>query len=98
MDYTLCHQSDNWADGWRYYQFRAGDGSDGNIKTSYSGKVDVKALLDYLVNQRGYPTTLWLTRMEVGSEIDDDTAGTVSMKSVSFEVNGESRSQVIGTP
>lgn len=98
MDYTLCHQSDNWASGWRYYQFRAGDGSDGNIKTNYSGKVDVKALLDYLVTKRNYSTELWLTRMEVGSEIDDDTSGTVSMKGVSFEVNGMSRSQVIGTP
>lgn len=98
QDYTLCHQSDNWADGWRYYQFRAGDGSDGNIKTNFSGKVDVKLLLDYLVNTRGYSKDLWVTRMEVGSEIDDNTAGTVSMRGVTFEVNGETRSQVVGTP
>lgn len=98
MDYTLCHQSDNWADGWRYYQFRAGDGSDGNIKRDFNGKVDVKALLDYLVTKRGYPTSLWLTRMEVGSEIDDNTSGTVSMRGITFEVNGENRSQVIGVP
>jgi hypothetical protein len=98
MDYTLCHQDDTWADGWRYYQFRAGDGSDGNIKRDFNGTVDVKALLEYLVTKRGYSRDLWLTRMEVGSEIDDNTSGTVSMRGVTFEVNGESRSQVIGTP
>lgn len=97
MDYTLCHQDDTWADGWRYYQFRAGDGSDGNIKHEFNGTVDVKALLEYLVTKRGYSRDLWLTRMEVGSEIDDNTSGTVSMRGVTFEVNGESRSQVIGT-
>lgn len=95
MGYTLCHQSDNWADGWRYYQFRAGDGSDGNIRNDFNGTVNVKAFLDYLVNNRGYSSELWLTRIEVGSEIDDDTAGTVSMNSITFEVNGQNRSQII---
>lgn len=97
LDYTLCHQNDNWASGWRYYQFRAGDGGDHNIRRDFNGRVDVKALLDYLTNQRGYSKTLWLTRMEVGSEIDDNTSGTVSMRGITFEVNGERRSQVIGT-
>jgi hypothetical protein len=98
MDYTLCHQNDNWADGWRYYQFRAGDGSDGNIKRDFNGNVDVKALLEYLVTQRNYSRDLWVTRLEVGSEIDDNTSGTVSMRGITFEINGESRSQIIGMP
>lgn len=94
--YTLCHQDDNWAGGqWRYYQFRQGDGSDGNISRNFSGKIDVGAFIRYLVDQKGYSQELWLTRMEVGSEIDDMTAGTVSMKGITFEVNGESRSAVI---
>lgn len=92
MGYTLCHQRDDWADGWRYYQFRAGDGSDGNIKHDFTGTVDVKAFVDYLIDTRGYSPDLWMTRMEVGTEIDDDTSGRVSMKNVTFEVNGESRS------
>lgn len=96
--YTLCHQDDTWADGWRYYQFRAGDGSDGSSRNGFSGKVDVKAMLDYLTNNRNYSKDLWLTRIEVGSEIDDNTSGTVSMKGVTFEINGEQRSQVFGTP
>ncbi len=97
--YRLCHQSDTWADGkWRYYQFRAGDGTDGNISNNFSGTLDVKAFLNYLVTQRNYSQDLWVTRIEVGSEIDDLTNGTVSMNGVKFEVNGEERSQVIGTP
>ena len=93
--YTLCHQDDTWADGWRYFQFRAGDGRDSNISTNFSGTVDIKPFLDYLKSDRGYADTLWLTRLEVGSEIDDNTGGTVSMNSITFEVNGQSRSQVI---
>lgn len=98
LEYSLCHQRDNWADGWRYFQFRAGDGSDGNIRHSFSGTLDIKTFLDYLVNQRGYSSELWVTRLEVGSEIDDDTSGTVSMSGITFEINGQERSQVIGTP
>ncbi len=98
MQYTLCHQDDNWASGWRYYQFRAGDGSDGNIRTNFNGSIDVKAFIDYLVNNRGYSQELWLTRLEIGSEIDDNTSGTVSTNGVTFEVNGETRSQVIASP
>lgn len=96
MQYTLCHQSDNWANGWRYFQFRAGDATDGNIRESFSGTVDVKAFLDHLTSQRGYSSELWLTRMEVGSEIDDDTGGTVKMNNITFQVNDQTRSAVIG--
>jgi hypothetical protein len=98
MQYTLCHQDDAWAGGkWRYYQFRAGDGSDGNIRNDFTGPIDVGAFLEYL-RGKGYDENLWLTRMEVGSEIDDDTSGTVKMNGITFEVNGESRPAIIGTP
>lgn len=97
--YRLCHQSDSWADGkWRYFQFRAGDATDGNISNSFSGTLDVKAFLNYLVNSRQYSENLWVTRIEVGSEIDDLTNGTVSMRGAKFEINGQERSQVLGTP
>jgi hypothetical protein len=85
--YNLCHQSDSWGSGWRYFQFRANGQSQ-----SFSGKVDVKALLDYLVNTRSYSKDLWVTRFEVGSEIDDNTAGTVTLKNITVEVNGKSSS------
>ncbi len=94
--YTLWVQRNQWAGGWRYFQFRANDGP----QNGFSGKVDVKAFLDYLKSRpddgNPYPDTLWLTRMEVGSEIDNNTQGRVSMSGVTFEVNGESRSQVFG--
>jgi len=93
--YTLCHQSDNWASGWRYFQFRGGDGRDSSISMNFSGTVDIKPFLDYLRNERGYSADLYLTRLEVGSEIDDLTGGTVKMQGITFEINGESRSQVI---
>lgn len=97
MSYTLCHQSDTWADNqWRYYQFRAGDASDGNISTNFNGTIDVKAFIDYLMTKNGYHGDLWLTRMEVGSEIDDNTSGTVTMNNITFELNGESRSAEFG--
>jgi hypothetical protein len=89
--YNLCHQSDSWGSGWRYYQFRA-NGASQNI----SGKVDVKAFLDWLVNTHGYSKDLWVTRIEVGTELDDNTAGSVSLKNVTFEVNGSSKSAQFG--
>lgn len=85
--YNLCHQDDHWGSGWRYFQFRA-NGANQN----FSGKADVKAFLDWLVNTRGYSKDLWLTRIEVGSELDDNTSGSVTLKNLTFEVNGTSKS------
>lgn len=94
--YTVCHQSDTWAGNqWRYYQFRAGSSS-----TNFNGKIDVGAFLQYLQQKDSdtYHGDLWLTRMEVGTEIDDMTEGTVKMRGITFEVNGVSKSAIIGTP
>jgi hypothetical protein len=90
--YDLCHQSDSWADGkWRYFQFRAGGSA-----TSYNGEFDVKAFLDYLVNTRGYSRDLWISRFEIGTEIDDNTSVTVSVKNLTCTINGTSRSFTLG--
>jgi hypothetical protein len=88
--YTLWVQRDNWSSGWRYFQFRDNAGP----QKSFNGKVDVKALLDYLVSKRMYSKDYWVTRLEVGSEIDDMTKGSVTIKNVTFEVNGQQRSPV----
>jgi hypothetical protein len=91
--WNLCHQSDTWAGGmWRYYQFRAADGSQNTV----DGTVDVKAFLDWLVNTRGFSPDLWVTRLEVGTEIDDNTKGGVLMDDITFEVNGTSSSPELG--
>jgi hypothetical protein len=93
VGFGLCHQDDAWAGGkWRYFQFRRNGGSN----NGFSGRIDVKALLDWLVNNSGYSRDLWVTRLEVGSEIDDNTAGTVTLKNITFEVNGTSKSPVFG--
>ncbi|HYP76041.1 MAG TPA: hypothetical protein VER12_08805 [Polyangiaceae bacterium] len=90
--YKLEVQDDAWGK-WRYFQFRDTAGSN----KSFPGKltVDVKKLIDYLVS-KGYSKDLWVARLEVGSEIDDNTKGKVSMTNVEFEVNGQKRSPVFG--
>jgi hypothetical protein len=91
--FNLCHQDDAWAGGkWRYFQFRLNGGSSNSV----SGKLDVKALIDWLVANAGYSRDLWVTRLEVGSEIDDNTAGRVTLKNITFEVNGTSKSPQFG--
>jgi hypothetical protein len=91
--FSLCHQDDAWAGGkWRYFQFRI----DGGSTNSFSGKVDVKALIDWLVSNAGYSRDLWVTRLEVGSEIDDNTTGKVTLRNITFEVNGTSKAARLG--
>jgi hypothetical protein len=86
--YKLDVQSDTWANSqWRYFQFRTTDGP----SNSFSGKLDVKALIDYLTSKRGYSTDYWISRFEVGTEIDDLTQGKATIDSITFEVNGQTR-------
>ena len=73
---------------WLSNQFRM----DGGPSNGYSGRVDAKAFLDWLVNNAGFSQDLYVTRFEIGSEIDDNTSGRVTMSNLTFEVNGESRS------
>ena len=89
--YKLTVQDDAWGK-WRYFQFRDRAGSHESFGTL---TVDVKKLIDYLVS-KGYSKDLWVSRLEVGSEIDDNNKGTVTMKNVEFEVNGQKRSPVFG--
>jgi hypothetical protein len=87
-NYKLCHKVDDWADGqWRYIQYWV----EGGPMQNFSGKVDVKAFLDAAVKNWGYSTDFWVTRFEVGSEIDDQTSGKVTIKNISFEVNGTTK-------
>jgi hypothetical protein len=92
--YTLWVQRNNWGESpfWRYFQFRDNAGP---AKTFANLTVDVKPLLTYLTSTRGYSADYWVSRLEVGSEIDDETKGQVKMSGITFEINGESRSAVI---
>ena len=89
-NYNLCHQSDSWSSGhWRFFNFNINQGP----YSSWTGKMDVKALLDYVRSKySGFTDTMWLTRIEVGTEVDDNTSGTAKIKNLTFEVNGQNRS------
>ena len=90
--YNLIVQKNSWGSGWQYYQFRTGTSSQ-----SFNGTVDVKKLIDYLMKKDSAITgDMWVTRFEVGTEIDDDTKGTATIKNITFEINGEKRSPVFG--
>ena len=93
--YDLCHQKDSWPTSgstqWRFFHFNM----QGGPSDSFSGKVDAKAFLDWLVQKYNVSTDLWVTRFEVGTEFDDNTSGSVSISSVAFEVNSQTRSVVI---
>ncbi len=89
QSYDLLHSDDHWPAGqaqqWKYRQYR--------LKSStrqFSGTVDVKKMLDHLVGQ-GWPKDLWIARFEVGTELDDGSAGTVTIRKITFEVNGQQR-------
>ncbi len=90
ISYKLCHQSDTWANGqWRFYNFYLSNGP----QNTFSGKGDVKGILDWVMQNYtgGITTDMYLTRIEVGSEIDDNTQGTAKINNLTFEVNGTSK-------
>jgi hypothetical protein len=88
--YNLCHQSDTWSNNrWRFFNFNLSNGP----QNTWSGKGDVKALLDWVMSKySGFTSDMWLTRIEVGTEVDDNTAGTAKINNLTFEVNGTSKS------
>jgi hypothetical protein len=89
--YKLCHQSNTWHTGtphWRYFQFNDNSGS----LSTFNGTFDVMPFINYLVSNWAVSKDLWLTRIEVGTEIDDNTAGSVSLKNVAFSINGTTKS------
>jgi hypothetical protein len=88
--YQMCHQSDTWANGqWRFYNFNV---LPNTPLTQYNGTIDAKALADYVVTQYGLSRELWVTRFEIGSEIDDNTQGSVKIRGLTFSVNNTAKS------
>jgi hypothetical protein len=89
QSYDLYHSDDHWPAGqaqqWKYRQYRLK-----NPTKQFNGTVDVKKILDHLVGE-GWPSSLWIARFEVGTELDDGSAGTVTIKKITFEVNGQRR-------
>jgi len=90
--YVLCHQKDGWGSGWRFFNFNLTNGPQNTI----SGKADVKAILDWVMKTySGFSTSMWLTRIEVGTEVDDNTQGTAKFNNLTFEINGTSKTAQI---
>ena len=89
QSYDLMHSDDHWPAGqaqqWKYRQYRLKSSS-----KQFNGTVDVKKILTALTGQ-GWPSSLWIARFEVGTELDDGSAGTVTMNKITFEVNGQQR-------
>jgi hypothetical protein len=91
--FNLCHQKDGWGSGWRFFNFNVNNGP----MSTFSGKVDIKAMLDWVMKTySGFTTDMWLTRIEVGTEVDDNTAGTAKFNNLTFEINGTSKSVELG--
>jgi len=88
--FSLCHQSDSWSNNrWRFFNFNL----NGGPKDSFSGNSDIKAILDYVRSKySGFTDDMWLTRIEVGTEVDDDTQGTAKINNLTFEINGTKKS------
>lgn len=90
QSYELFVSKDAWPDGqaqkWKYRQYRVK-----NPSRQFSGTVDVKKILDRLTGAEGWPKTLWISRFEVGTELDDGSSGTVTIRKITFEVNGQKR-------
>jgi hypothetical protein len=88
--FTLCHQSDTWSNGqWRFFNFILGNGP----QNSFNGKVDIKAFIDWVMSKySGFTTDMWLTRIEIGTEVDDNTSGSAKFNNLTFEINGTSKS------
>jgi len=88
-NYNLCHQSDTWSSGWRFFNFNVNNGP----LSTFNGQVDIKAVIDWITTHySGFTGDMWLTRIEIGTEIDDNTTGSAKINNLTFEINGTSRS------
>jgi hypothetical protein len=87
--YTLYSMSSNWSGppAYNYLQFRDSGNSPGTnnaTNVTFNGKLDIHAFLS-AVNP---PGNLYVTRFELGNETYQNSQGTTTISSVSFEVNG----------
>jgi hypothetical protein len=87
--YTLYSMSSNWSGppAYNYLQFRDsgnGPGTNNAANVTFNGKLDIHAFLA-AVNP---PGNLYVTRFELGDETNQNSQGTTTISSISFEVNG----------
>lgn len=86
-DFKLYVSSDTWGT-WGYYRQYRLDAHDGK----FNGKLDIYAFLKHYLQDEHWDGNLWVTRFEIGNEVYQNSGGTTTFKSLSFEVNGQTRS------
>jgi hypothetical protein len=100
-NFNLCHQSDTWSSGYRFFNFVVSNGP----LSSFNGKVDIKAILAWVMQNYStssnsalpsFSQSMWLTGIDLGTEIDDNTTGSAQVNNLTFEINGASRSVQLG--
>ena len=88
-NYTL-YQDTAW-DEWQYFQARISTGSPGPGSANIT--FNIKAYLDYVVG-RGYSSDLWVARFEVGNEVFPNSNGQITIRQLSYELNGQTYESV----
>jgi hypothetical protein len=107
--FTLCHESDIWSNNqWRFFNFMLTGATSSATNTPANGTADIKAILSWVMSNYGNSTassgggagafsnSMYLTRIEVGTEVDDNTAGSVKISNLSFNINGTTKGITFG--
>jgi hypothetical protein len=107
--FNLCHQADNWSNNqWRFFNFNLSGATSNATNTPSNGTADIKAILSWVMSTYGNSTassgggagafsnSMYLTRIEVGTEVDDNTAGSVKISNLSFNINGTTKGITFG--
>ncbi len=85
-DYALYTTSDTWGTGYKYRQYRDQANSSTGV---FDGKLNIYAFLQNVMSVDPPSSGYWLTRFELGNEIYQNSAGTTTIQSIAFEVNGK---------
>ncbi|MGL1902082.1 MAG: cadherin repeat domain-containing protein [Fibrobacterales bacterium] len=80
ITFDLCHQ---YEDGYRYFQFRHSN----DTLNTYTGAFSIQPFINYAINTAGFPDSLWLSAIELKSEINNNASGSVSLDNISVHVN-----------
>ncbi len=88
-EYTLFES--NGDRGYTYLQWRK-SGSDSTSGANFNDTLDIKPFLDHAVSAGQFDANWYITRFEIGNEVYAGAAGETTINSLSFSVNGESRS------
>jgi hypothetical protein len=81
----VAYQDEAWPE-WRYIQFRIANGP--RNPPSLDITFNIMAYVDWLIG-RGYSSDLWVSRFEVGNEVYDRSSGQTTIRTLTYELNGQ---------